>query len=195
MWLYLPSGDQILDINGIEIGGRSVSEISEIIKASPDVVVCTVKPSSDFRYCDTREPVHTDYAEIDLALLKAKEEKEDSKNSESNSFKPGESDDERGSSSVDQKRHSLPDSFSKAGVIRNREGSLNYLELNFPPNERPRGRSDVVRTSPRVQYRRTKEQTTPGSYIELEFQSRDKKQEPANSPKTGDVKSLSLPRH
>ncbi|KAJ7361746.1 hypothetical protein OS493_014386 [Desmophyllum pertusum] len=133
----LRPGDQILDINGIELGGRSVSEISEIIKGSPEVVVCTVKPSSDYRYCDTHASEHTEYAEIDLNSLKTKDDEDSGVLSKESSFdNQGEStDDQKTSSNSQWKRHSLPTVLpdsQKAETERNKEDSVNYLELNFP---------------------------------------------------------------
>lgn len=65
-------GDQVLDVNGIELAGRSVAEISEIIRSCPEIVVCTVKPVTDFRVVDARGQAEkrADYAELDLSSLK-----------------------------------------------------------------------------------------------------------------------------
>ena len=38
------TGDEIIEVNGIKISGLSTKEISEIIKASPEVVECMIKP-------------------------------------------------------------------------------------------------------------------------------------------------------
>ena len=202
LFFSLP-GDQILDINGIELGGRSVAEISEIIKGSPELVVCTVKPSSDYRYCDTHTTEHTEYAEIDLDSLKTKDDEDSGVLSNNSSFdNQVELEGKKNSPDSQFKRHSLPTVLpdSQSTKERNKEHSVNYLELNFPGSERPRGRSDVSR-SPRVPPRVNREGgTRPGAYIELEFNSKENKnhgveacREVAGS-KTGDGKSNSLPR-
>lgn len=199
--IFLP-GDQILDINGIEVGGRSVSEISEIIKGSPELVVCTVKPSSDYRYCDTHTTEHTEYAEIDLDSLKTKDEEDSGVLSNNSSFdNQAESEDKKTSANSQFKRHSLPTVLpdSQSTKERNKEQSVNYLELNFPGNERPRGRSELSR-SPRLPPRANREQGTPGAYIELEFNSKENKNQgleacrEGTGTKPGDGKSNSLPR-
>ena len=187
-------GDQILDINGIEIGGRSVSEISEIIKGSPELVVCTVKPSSDYRYCDTHTTQHTEYAEIDLDSLKIKDDEDNSVlSSDGSSENQGETKEQNASANDERKRHSLPTVLPQSARERNKEESVNFLELNFPGSERPRGRSDVSR-SPRIPSRGNRERGTPGAYIELEFNNKEKKIQEGTGSSTGDGKSNSLPR-
>lgn len=200
--MFLFTGDQILDINGIEVGGRSVAEISEIIKGSPELVVCTVKPSSDYRYCDTHTTEHTEYAEIDLDSLKTKDN-EDSDVLSNNSSFDNQVESEDKSPNRQFKRHSLPTVLpdGQSTKERNKEQSVNYLELNFPGSERPRGRSDISR-SPRIppRERSNREHTTPGAYIELEFNSKENKKQgleacrESSGAKAGDRKSNSLPR-
>lgn len=73
----------MVDINGIELNGRTVAEISEIIRSSPEQVVCTVKLSTDFRVVDTHAAPRTDYAEIDLSSLKPRGDSESSESEES----------------------------------------------------------------------------------------------------------------
>ena len=201
LFFSLP-GDQILDINGIELGGRSVAEISEIIKGSPELVVCTVKPSSDYRYCDTHTTEHTEYAEIDLDSLKTKDDEDSGILSNNSSFdNQVKLEDQKNIPNSQFKRHSLPSVLpdSQSTKERNKEQSVNYLELNFPGGERPRGRSDMSR-SPRIPPRVNRERGTPGAYIELEFNSKENKNQgleaggAGTGAKLGDGKSNSLPR-
>lgn len=196
----LRPGDQILDINGIEVGGRSVSEISEIIKGSPELVVCTVKPFSDYRYCDTHSMGHTEYAEIDLDSLKAKGNDDSSNSSQDDSSdSPQESNDQKIHGVNEKKRHSLPavlpDTHSTKELHKG--DTVDYLELNFPQNDRPRGRSDVSR-SPQVPHRASRDRNKPPAYIELEFNKKENKFQEvgreSSDPKAGDRKSSSLPR-
>lgn len=205
----LRPGDQILDINGIDIGGRSVSEISEIIKGSPELVVCTVKPSSDYRYCDTHASGHTEYAEIDLDSLKTRDEDDSDDSSKEGSVdNQRETDKLQINEKAESKRHSsppiLPDSLAQAAAERNNESSLNYLELNFPGADRPRNQSEVSR-SPRVPSRMNKPQSSkpqhkPSAYIELEFNGKEDKSQDSTSNRdrttsgSADRKSNSLPR-
>lgn len=167
--------------------------------------MCTVKPSSDYRYCDTHASEHTEYAEIDLNSLKTKDDEDSGVLSKESSFdNQGEStDDQKTSSNSQWKRHSLPTVLpdsQKAETERNKEDSVNYLELNFPGNDRPRGRSDLSR-SPRIPSRANRERgNAPGAYIELEFNSKENKNQDAvadregTGTKAGDRKSNSLPR-
>lgn len=172
-----------------------MSEISEIIKGSPEVVVCTVKPSSDYRYCDTKASGHTEYAEIDLDSLKTRD------SDDGGDEGSVENDEPQVDANVQLKRHSLPTVLPDSAE-RNRDNTINYLELNFPGAERPRNQSDVSR-SPRIPPRINKPQSKPGAYIELEFNGKDKKSQDGHSASdrerdtagAGDRKSNSLPRH
>lgn len=190
----LRPGDQILDINGIEIGGFSVSEISEIIKGSPELVVCTVKPSSDYRYCDTHNVSgHTEYAEIDLDSLKTRNEDDSDESVESHDKISN----QKANSYIGLKRHSLPsilpDSLMDATVVHRKDSAKNYLELKFPGNDRPSNLIDGSQ-SPKVPPRSSKPRSRPGAYIELEFNNKEKSQDRAAGV-PGDRKSNSLPRH
>jgi hypothetical protein len=73
----------LVDVNGIELAGRTVAEISEIIRSCPDQVVCTVKLSTDFRVVDTHAAPRADYAEIDLSSLRPREDSASSGSEES----------------------------------------------------------------------------------------------------------------
>ena len=184
-----------------------MSEISEIIKGSPEIVICTVKPSSDYRYCDTGQVGgHTEYAEIDLDSLKAKgdDDDDDDDDDDKSVSKNGSigRDKKHTDAKPQQKRHSLPsvlpDPILDAGASpRSKEDTLNYLELNFGDN-RPRNKSDVSR-SPKVPPRINKPQNKP-AYVELEFKTKDSKSQSSesarNSTAAGEVdrKSNSLPR-
>ena len=180
-----------------------MAEISEIIKGSPELVVCTVKPSSDYRYCDTHSTEHTEYAEIDLDSLKTKDDEDSGILSNNSSFdNQVVSEDKKNTpNSQFKKRHSLPTVLPDAQSTkeRNKEQSVNYLELNFPGGERPRGRSDISR-SPRIPSRGNRERSNPGAYIELEFNSKENKNQgheactESSGAKQGDGKSNSLPR-
>ena len=178
-------GDQILDINGVELGGRTVSEISEIIKASPETVLCTVKPVTDFRYIDTHEKTHTEYAELDLSAMRAR--KDSSGASSSASAENDDTTEKRDDQSYDdvipkeQKRHSLPPrvqaQHSGNSKSEKKEHGMNYLELDFP-SERPRGKSEVVKPSPRQQRR---EKSSAYAYIEVEFGEKTEVKQMAHS--------------
>ena len=158
--------------------------------------MCTVKPSSDYRYCDTQAKGRTEYAEIDLDSLKAKDDDDDdvSKNGGVDSDKP------QTDPRSPMKRHSLPsvlpDSLLEAAAQGNKQDTLNYLELNFPRDERPRNKSDVSR-SPRLPPRMNKPPGKP-AYIELDFDSKDSQVPSVERDSTvagaGDRKSQSLPR-
>lgn len=197
----LRPGDQILDINGIEVGSRSVSEISEIIKGSPELVVCTVKPFTDYRYIDTHASGHTEYAEIDLDSLKTKDNEDGSLSSQegSSDSQRRDSNDQTVSANGPWKRHSLPSVMpdTQSAKERIRGDTVNYLEVTFPQNDRPRGRSDASR-SPRVPCRSGRDRGTPGAYIELEFNKKENKFQEvgreSSDAKAGDRKSASLPR-
>ncbi|KAK3697755.1 hypothetical protein QZH41_010312 [Actinostola sp. cb2023] len=78
----LRPGDQLLDVNGIELAGRTVGEVCEIIRSCPECVVCTVKPVTDFRVVDTHDAKRADYAELDLSALKLREYESASSGSE-----------------------------------------------------------------------------------------------------------------
>ena len=163
--------------------------------------MCTVKPSSDYRYCDTHNASgHTEYAEIDLNSLKTKDD-DDSDDATNNESAVNKRDKPRSNSNTELKRRSLPTVLpdSEAAAERDNDNTLNYLELNFPGADRPRNQSDGSR-SPRVPPRSSKPQSRPGAYIELEFNGKEKNQDPTSdrersSSGSGDGKSSSLPRH
>lgn len=57
-------GDEIIEVNGIKVSGFSPSEISEIIKGSPEIVVCTIRPYDSVTFVDPRRK-NLNYTEID----------------------------------------------------------------------------------------------------------------------------------
>ena len=144
-----------------------MSEISEIIKASPEIVLCTVKPVTDFRYIDTHEKsTHTAYAELDLSAMRTRNNSTETTSSTENDTLPEKKDNHLCPDLItdEKKRHSLPPRVSSQSSNETNPG-MQYLELDFPC-ERPRGRSEVLKPSPREQ-RRAKE--AEYAYIELEF--------------------------
>lgn len=68
----LRPGDQIVDINGIKISGSSIEKIKEVIKQSPEYVVCTVKPVTHYANSnDSPDLPRTSYTKIDPLFLKS----------------------------------------------------------------------------------------------------------------------------
>ena len=76
MFDFLIKGDQIVDINGIKITGCPVERIKEVIKESPEYVVCTVKPVTHYSNKEENSPnlTRTAYAELDTDYLQKKTE-------------------------------------------------------------------------------------------------------------------------
>ena len=69
--LFICTGDQIVDINGIRISGSPIEKIKEVIKESPEYVVCTVKPVTHYASNDSPTLPSTAYTEIDPEFLKS----------------------------------------------------------------------------------------------------------------------------
>lgn len=68
----LRPGDQILDVDGANVGNMTIEEVSEILKAAPLLVTCTVKPANHYRYCkDESESKVRSYADIDIDATNA----------------------------------------------------------------------------------------------------------------------------
>ena len=166
--------------------------------------MCTVKPSSDYRYCDTHNASgHTEYAEIDMDSLRIKNE--DDSDDASNNGSPtsnDKSEKQRSNSKTEVKRHSMPPALPESPQESpttewNRDNTLHYLELNFPGADRPRNQSEVSR-SPKVPPRSTKPRKKPGAYIELEFNRKEDaldaiSNKDRSASGSGDTKSSSLP--
>jgi len=199
------SGDQILDVNGIELAGRSIAEISEIIRSSPEIVVCTVKPVTDFRVVDSRAQAEkrADYAELDLSSLKTREcesssgsaeslsdsshPRTDSGGSEKNAEEKKAEKEQQYNEEVPQyaevipknlRSRSVPNEGTNPGDLPQRK-DLNYSELAFPVYDRPRTKSDT----PAKQQNQQEEQKPVGpiqayAYIELDFKDKNELQEP-----------------
>ena len=78
-----PAGDEIIEVNGIKVSGCSPGEISEIIKGSPEIVVCRIKPVSSVVIFGSNPSAKTSYMKLDFeetAKLKAKRDSEEKKN-------------------------------------------------------------------------------------------------------------------
>ena len=72
MYLYFFKGDQIIDINGNRVSECPIERIKEIIRSSPDYVVCTVKPVTHYVNRESTSPSvkRTAYTEVDPDYLK-----------------------------------------------------------------------------------------------------------------------------
>ena len=67
---FLP-GDQILDVDGVNVSNMTIEQVSEVLKSAPILMTCTVKPANHFKYA-AEEPTQTtksSYAEIDIDAL------------------------------------------------------------------------------------------------------------------------------
>ena len=70
--LNIFTGDQILDVDGTDVGKMTIEEVSKVLKAAPILITCTVKPANHFRYCENQnENKNSSYAEIDIGSLAA----------------------------------------------------------------------------------------------------------------------------
>ena len=67
------TGDQILDVDGVNVGNMTIEQVSEVLKAAPILMTCTVKPASHFKYAagESAETKKSSYAEIDINALAA----------------------------------------------------------------------------------------------------------------------------
>lgn len=191
-------------MNGIELAGRSIAEISEIIRSSPEIVVCTVKPVTDFRVVDSRAQAEkrADYAELDLSALKTHESTSGSEESLSDSShlrtNSGGSEKNTGEKKADQecqnnhevpqyaevipknlRRHSSPDEEAPPGKPPPRK-DLNYSELQFPVYDRPRTKSDTpTKSQNKEEEKKPAEPIQAYAYIQLDFKDSNS-QEPEN---------------
>ncbi|XP_047145188.1 uncharacterized protein LOC105844333 isoform X2 [Hydra vulgaris] len=67
----LRPGDQIMDINGTQVSQCPIEKIKEIIRSSPEYVVCTVKPVTHYTsHDDSPRQVRQPYTEVDPNLLR-----------------------------------------------------------------------------------------------------------------------------
>lgn len=66
----LRPGDQIIDINGNRVSECPIEKIKDVIRSSPDYVVCTVKPVTHYNHHDASPQVgKTPYIKVDPVLL------------------------------------------------------------------------------------------------------------------------------
>lgn len=68
-------GDQILDVDGVNVNNMTIEEVSEVLRSAPILMTCTVKPANHFKYA-AAEPTGTQkssYAEIDIDALAAED--------------------------------------------------------------------------------------------------------------------------
>ena len=169
-----------------------MADISEIIKSSPETVVCTVKPvTSDKIYETDLEQNTSEYAVLDLEALNKvidngqNEEKPKSKESTSAT-------DEDSMSKNNQRSNSVPERPPKKAVdIPKEDQNLNYADLNFDvvPDPGPRTcvKSDVsqhpqpVKKSPRSKRPVCSKELDKGlQYIQLDFGDKKLKEENGN---------------
>lgn len=70
------TGDQILDVDGVNVNNMTIEQVSEVLKTAPILMTCTVKPANHFKYA-AEEPKtqqieqikKSSYAEIDIDAL------------------------------------------------------------------------------------------------------------------------------
>ena len=194
---YLYTGDQLVDINGIELTGRSVAEISEIIRSSPEQVACTVKLSTDFRVVDTHAAPRADYAEIDLSSLKPRDDSESESDESDHENKQPSAENVNGNVETTENNKNLSQEvkyeepqYDNVNIRRRHSSPLRhepeepnplgeqkpvedvqYLELNFPTYDRPRLKSDPTKKPPKTD----KKPVAPiaaYAYIELDFKDK-----------------------
>ena len=123
-----------MDINGIKISGSPIEKIKEVIKQSPEYVVCTVKPVTHYANNDSPTPPTTAYTEIDTEFLKSNpfdsESKRDLRKNESHlnyanvEFPPTSKEEE----SVDYNKEA---SSNYVNIKDDRGAVQNYAELDF----------------------------------------------------------------
>ena len=68
----LRPGDQILDVDGVNVSGMTIEQVSDVLKSAPILMSCTVKPANHFKYAaeePSSEPKKSSYAEIDIDAL------------------------------------------------------------------------------------------------------------------------------
>lgn len=72
---HFPLGDQLLDVDGVNVSNMTIEQVSEVLKSAPILMTCTVKPANHFKYA-AEEPTQTQkssYAEIDIDALAAED--------------------------------------------------------------------------------------------------------------------------
>ena len=65
-------GDQILDVDGVNVSNMTIEQVSEVLKAAPILMTCTVKPANHFKYAadePSQQTQKSSYAEIDIDAL------------------------------------------------------------------------------------------------------------------------------
>jgi len=68
----LRPGDQIIDINGARVSECPIEKIKDIIRSSPEYIVCTVKPVTHYTsHEDSPQFVRSAYTEVDPEALQA----------------------------------------------------------------------------------------------------------------------------
>ena len=60
-------------MDGVNVGNMTIEQVSEVLKAAPILMTCTVKPASHFKYAagESAETKKSSYAEIDIDALAA----------------------------------------------------------------------------------------------------------------------------
>eukprot|EP00794_Sanderia_malayensis_P011988 gene11988-13226_t len=123
----LRPGDQIIDINGIRISGSPIEKIKDVIRQSPDYLVCTVKPVTHYANNQDASPElgRTAYTEIDPKFLKSlSDEDEDEAHSKSQTPRMYENIDY-------SRRGEKPVQSDEGDEGEERVGGQNYAELDF----------------------------------------------------------------
>ena len=60
-----------MDVDGVNMSNMTIEQVSEVLKAAPILMTCTVKPANHFKYA-AAEPTQagkSSYAEIDISAL------------------------------------------------------------------------------------------------------------------------------
>lgn len=87
----LRPGDQLIDINGFRVSECPIERIKDIIKSSPEYIVCTVKPVTHYtNHEDSPSTLRTAYTEVDPDAL----QQSDSDDEASNELSDGHSTDD-----------------------------------------------------------------------------------------------------
>lgn len=71
-------GDQIIDINGNRVSECPIEKIKDIIRSSPEYILCTVKPVTHYANHEDSPPTgHTAYTEVDPEELQRSDGEEE----------------------------------------------------------------------------------------------------------------------